>query len=1037
MSFLRAIAFLASGALAIGQRSTVNFDGSGILLASNTSFVNIYADPNDWPAVLRVCDDLAMDFGRITGTNGSVIHNGNGTGASLNASMIFNVTGRPSFGVISSGSASGGVIIAGTLGRSSVIDRLVAEGKLDVTGIEGSWEAYVSAIVHDPLLGVEEAMVIAGSDRRGSVFGLYSVSEQIGVSPWYYWADSPPQKHSSVYADNTTVIQASPSVKYRGFFINDEAPALTGWIDAKFPPSPWGPGFGAEFYASVFELLLRLRANYLWPASWNSMMNIDDPRTQALADEYGIVMGSSHTEPMMRATKEWSVFGDGPWDWTANNKSIYPFFVEGAERAKPYEGVLTMGMRGSGDTALAPGIQTELLEDVVATQTEILTALWGNDSVQNTDVVPQMWCLYKEVQGYYEAGMSVPEYMTLLWTDDNWGNIRRLPLKNETSRSGNAGVYYHFDYVGDPRNYKWINTIPLQKTWQQMNLAYERDARRIWVVNVGDIKPLELPISHFMDLAYDIKLWNERSVPSYLEMWAAREFGLEVAHNTAVLLNNYSIAAGRRKFELVDPATFSLINYDEADKNLDEWKAMQTTAQSIMDSLPAETQPAFFEMVYHPVTAGYVYYDIMISSARNNLYARQGRNSANSIAEHTHSQFKKDRELTEQYNGLLDGKWDHMMDQTHIGYEYWQQPMRQRLPGLRYNMPGESSLAGGMGVSVEGNNATVPGDDAFHQLSSQSLTMATFNPYGATSQWIEIYSMGADAFDFNISANGSFVQFSETTGHITPDGASDKRIYASFDWNSCPEGSGIVLVNISSIIANTSQYREETQYGTQYGMPQIMLPYENIKVPNNFTNGFVESDGHISIELEHYSAVTSESSEVQYKVIPGLSRTLSGVSLFPVTADSQSAPDSPGLEYKLYTFTDLSGGIEATPDLITGAGTGMSSPADLVNITIVTTPSLNTIPERPLKYAIQFDEEDIKTVQYVVDQPKGANPVGWLAAVANNAWMTTSNFTYSGHGEHTLRIWALEPNVVLNTAWIDLGGLRPSYLGPPESTRIM
>lgn len=319
---------------------------------------------------------------------------------------------------------------------------------------------------------------------------MYSVSEQIGVSPWYWFADSAPQQHSSIYAIDTTVVQGPPSIDYRGFFLNDEAPALTGYIMGKYPPSPYGPGYGAGFYHSVFELLLRLRANYLWPTQWNSMFNVDDPRSQAMADEYGIVMGTSHTEPLMRATKEWNEFGDGDWQWNTNNQSIRPFFVEGAERAKPYEVVYTMGMRGSGDTALAPGIETELLESVVAAQTEILSNIWGEDAVQNPSIVPQMWCLYKEVQGYYEAGMRVPDYITLLWAEDNWGNNRRLPIGNETERAGGSGVYYHFDYVGDPRDYKWINTVQLEKTWEQMHLAYERQARRIWVVNVGDLKPL-------------------------------------------------------------------------------------------------------------------------------------------------------------------------------------------------------------------------------------------------------------------------------------------------------------------------------------------------------------------------------------------------------------------------------------------------------------------------------------------------------------------------------------------------------------------
>lgn len=294
--------------------------------------------------------------------------------------------------------------------------------------------------------------IVTGSDRRGTIYGLYDVSEQIGVSPWYYWADSFPHQHSAIYAINTTKVQSSPSVKYRGFFINDEAPALTGYVNEKFGmvygSNYTGPGFIAPFYSSVFELLLRLRANYLWPAQWNSMFNVDDARTQALAHEYGIVMGTSHTEPMMRSTKEWSVFGEGAWEWATNNASIYPFFVDGAQRTKPYEGVITMGMRGSGDTALGAGIETALLGNVVATQRDILAQVFGNDSVSNPDVVPQMWCLYKEVQGYYEAGMQVPDDITLLWTDDNFGNNRRLPLANETSRTGGAGVYYHYDFVG-------------------------------------------------------------------------------------------------------------------------------------------------------------------------------------------------------------------------------------------------------------------------------------------------------------------------------------------------------------------------------------------------------------------------------------------------------------------------------------------------------------------------------------------------------------------------------------------------------------
>jgi hypothetical protein len=288
---------------------------------------------------------------------------------------------------------------------------------------------------------------MAGSDKRGTIYGLYDVSEQIGVSPWHWFADVPPKSRSSIYALRSTKAQKPPTVKYRGFFINDEAPALTGWANINYPKSAYGCAFGAEFYSHVFELLLRNRANYLWPAMWNGMFNVDDPRNQPLADAYGIVMGTSHTEPMVRATQEWTKVAKGSdagWQWATNNATLYEFFMEGAQRAKPYENVVTVGMRGYHDTAMSSDVQTGVLEAVVNAQEEIIDKVWGDASK-----VPQMWCLYKEVQDYFEAGMQVPDWVTLLWTEDNFQNIRRLPVGDEKKRSGGAGVYYvsHTLYV--------------------------------------------------------------------------------------------------------------------------------------------------------------------------------------------------------------------------------------------------------------------------------------------------------------------------------------------------------------------------------------------------------------------------------------------------------------------------------------------------------------------------------------------------------------------------------------------------------------
>jgi hypothetical protein len=399
-------------AAALGQSPTIAFEHGPdrIKLADSVAGPRILVDAADWPGVVRAAQALAADFGRVTGRNGTV---------ELLEGFPSNTTG------------GGGVIVAGTIGRSRLVDEALARTETPTDAVRGRWETYLTRVVSP------SALIIAGSDKRGAIYGLYDVAEQIGVSPWHFWADVPAAQHRAVYAlrSNASAVRGPPSVKYRGIFLNDEAPALTGWVNAKFPRGPHGSAYGADFYALVFELLLRLRANTLWPAMWDGMFGVDDPRNQPLADEFGVVMGTSHTEPFMRSTKEWSVFGEGAWQWHTNRARIEPFLREGARRARPFESVFTVGMRGTHDTPMSAGIEKELLQGIVEKQREIL----GEEGLLN---VTQVWCLYKEVLGYYDAGMTVPDDVTLLWADDNWGNIRRLPAEKERGRMGGGGVYY-------------------------------------------------------------------------------------------------------------------------------------------------------------------------------------------------------------------------------------------------------------------------------------------------------------------------------------------------------------------------------------------------------------------------------------------------------------------------------------------------------------------------------------------------------------------------------------------------------------------
>ncbi|KAF2010653.1 glycoside hydrolase family 115 protein [Aaosphaeria arxii CBS 175.79] len=991
-------------------KATIEFQNSNgsLLLASKESVVNVFVDGADWPGVLRAAHDVAIDFGRVTGLNGTLTASGKGN---KSAATIFNVTGiRPDWSVGSSGNGTGsstgaGTIIAGTIGNSSLIDALIKSGKLDVSNVEGEWESYVSAVVANPMNGTDEALVIAGSDKRGTIYGLYSISEQIGVSPWYWFADVAPKSHDAIYAVKSTKVQKTPSVKYRGFFINDEAPALTGWVNARYPKSQWNSAFGAQFYSHVFELILRSKGNYLWPAMWNGMFGADDLRNQPLADEYGVVMGSSHTEPMVRATKEWRIFGEGGesgWQWATNNASLYKYFTDGIERAKDYENVVTVGMRGYHDTAMSSDVQTSVLEAVVDAQQEILTNVLGDASK-----VPQVWCLYKEVQDYFEAGMRVPDHVTLLWTEDNWQNIRRLPVGNETERSGGAGVYYHFDYVGDTRNFKWLPTIQLQKTYEQMRLAKDRNADRLWVVNVGDIKPYEIPISHWFDLAYDIDAFDETSTPAWIEDWASRTFDSEHAKAISDIIDKYNFLSNMRKFELVEPQDYSVLNYQEADKLIAQWIEIGKKAQAIFDVLPESQQPSFYQTVLHPVLAGGNHVDIQVSSAKNIIYSGQSRNSANKLFQRVLDGMKTDHNLTRQYHTLLNGKWNHMMDQTHINYQgYWQQPMRQMTPYLRWVQTLERSLAGDMGVTVEGSNATIPGDDIWHSNGGGSLDLVPISPY-TPPRWIEIYSVGTQPFDWKIQAE-PFVKLSKSSGTISPDD-DDVRVYVEIDWTKAPTGTGKkTVLNITS----------STGYGTQYGMPTVNLPINNTVIPSSFTNGFVESSGQVAFEAEHYTRVTPIGN-LSYQLLPGLGRTLSAIKLNSNSEASAGLTSStaPLLEYDFYTFTP-------------------TTAAKALNVTLIFSPTLNINPKQPLAYIAQIDDKPEQRRQYVVDQPQPKFPAGWEFAVAQNAWKNVTSWGEVKPGAHTLKLWLVEPNVVLQKVVLDLGGVVYSHNGPPESFRV-
>ncbi len=625
-------------------------------VVTSSQTTSIYVDENDDWLVHKAASLLQNDIEMVTGKKPEII--------SALPSTIKNV------------------IIIGTIDRSSLMQKMVKGKKLDVANIKGKWETFKLQTINNPLKGIENAFVIVGSDKRGAAYGVFELSQEIGVSPWYWWADVPVKKKNEIFIKKGAYKFGPPSVKYRGIFINDEAPAFSGWTREKFG------GVNHLVYEKMFELLLRLKANYLWPAMWGNAFNDDDTLDPILANEYGIVMGTSHHEPMLRAQQEWKRYGKGTWDYTTNDSVLRAFWKKGIENMDHHESIVTIGMRGDGDKPMTQGTAIDLLEKIVADQRKIIEQVTGKPASQT----PQDWALYKEVQDYYDKGMRVPDDVTLLLCDDNWGNIRKLPKLLDKPRSGGYGIYYHFDYVGGPRNYKWINTNNIARVWEQMHLAYEYGVKNIWVVNVGDLKPMEFPISFFLDYAWNVNKWNEDNLRDYYTQWAEKQFGSTYAKEIGEILEKYSQYASRRKPELLDVKTYSITDYNEAEKVTDDWNELASKAEKINDELPAEYKDAFFELVLHPIKAFANLQNLYTAVAWNNYFAKENDTAANYDANEAKKFYKNDSLISAEYNQLNGGKWDHMMDQTHIGYRYWQEPRHQTMPEIKYVAIQDSSI---------------------------------------------------------------------------------------------------------------------------------------------------------------------------------------------------------------------------------------------------------------------------------------------------------------------------------------------------------
>jgi hypothetical protein len=942
--------------VAIGDASYVHHivEKGDFKLDNGAKSALMVIDSCDYWGVKRAAHDLQNDIERVTGHLPLLVHS-------------YKTSPKEA-------------VLIGTIGKSKIIDRLIATHQLKVDSVAGKWEAFTVQVVDHPMPGIERALVIAGSDMRGTIYGIYDLSEQIGVSPWYWWDDVNPI-HQSVLAIKKDFIKTDkPAVKYRGIFINDEAPCLAGWVK-----NFYGGVFNHHFYEHVFELILRLKGNYLWPAMWGKAFAIEDPKNPELANKFGIVMGTSHHEPMMRNQKEWAMFGHGAWNFETNRDELVHFWEQGIERNKNNEDIITIGMRGDGDEPMnneSIDHNIQLMQDIVATQ-ETIIARFLNPDVSK---VPQIWALYKEVQDYYDHGMKVPDYVTLLWCDDNWGNIRRLPSAKERLRSGGAGIYYHVDYVGGPRSYKWLNTVPITKIWEQMSKAYDYGADRVWILNVGDIKLLEYPISFFMDLAWKPQRWNRDNLMDYTRLWAAQSFGKEHENAIANMLMKYSAYNGRIKPELISPQTFSLLHYNEAARVVHDWRELAHQTDSLASIIPASQRDAYYELVQYPVDACANLNELYVDAGKNHLYASQGRTIANQYADSVKLLFAYDAHLTSIYHHQIDGgRWNGVIGQPHFGYTSWRDPVRNIMPKVD-SLPINNQI-GEMGIAVEGDAL------AFDGTSHNQLP--PFDSYSRATHFFDVFNKGTRPFAFMVVSDNDWIIPSIQQGTVK----LQQRVNVAIDWNKVPYGK-----NIQGVI---------TVGGNGKKIPVLISVFHPEYPQRNSLQGFVETNGYVSMDAIHYSKRFA-SNGVEWKEVPWYGRELSSMMPMPDTAASiTDLSKAPYLQYDFYLFSK--GPIE---------------------IDALIAPTLNNLPDAGMRFAVAFDDQPAQVVSISKISIAGENDDrSWSQSVINNIRVCKTKFLNTMEGYHTLRIYMIDPIVVLQKIVINAGGLQPSFLFPPESYR--
>ena len=1003
----------------------------------------LYIDPKDseYDGISLIAETLKSDLNRVIGEKvedeEKAVESENGLKIITDKSEI-----------------SGKVIIAGTYGENGngVINELIENGKIDVTDLQDKWECYLMQVVRSPMSGVEEALIIVGTNKRGTIYGLLHISEIIGISPWVWWADVLPSVQEKVVlpGEQCNLISKEPSIKYRGIFLNDEAPSLTTWTKNRYG------GRNEYFYRQVFVLLLRLKANYLWPSMWDDIFSEDgkdDKNANAkLADQYGIIMGTSHHEPCYRAGKEWSLYykndlgynsaqawnkynkpGEQGYDARVNQE-IEEFWSKGIERNKNYDNICTVGMRGENDSTLPaadnPPKYAELLNYIINKQKELL--------LNQKDTNPTQLVIYKEVEDAWYAGelynKDCMKNTYAMFCDDNWSYMRTLPTLEQQKTIAGLGMYYHFDYVGAPKSYTWVQNVQISRVWDQMSIAYDYGIDDVWIVNVGDLKPMELDISYFLDLAYDYETYGVNGyekLEEYKKNWALKQFyksdetGLskEDCETIASLISRYLDLQTKRKVEHVlynkaDSCSdmFSLDNYHEALDILEECEDIMKKAQEIYERVPDELKSSYYQLVYYPAMAVPNVLRIQIYAALNNKYANLGLLVANGYGQKCKDAISLDNELFDEYNNKMPGtiehgtKWNGMIScgqKYHIGLQQWDRDSGV-LPSLKNVQKGNDN---NMQVLVESIT------DSFKKIISNGgeATLPTFHNIKGEIYEIQLCTKGGQ-YNYAVNAEQDWINLAQNKYEDNKSSSLEgtvseiQSVYVSINWDKLEQnskgtitiksGSNTIKVNVEANVVDLTGIESKT-YVMTYG-------YATIDVAKY--NNLVEGKG-----------VNNEGKEVDNKflVIPDNGKYRSALRTISSTITYENANDlknAPYAEYKVYVPEDgtytLQSQFNPTSNLVYG--------------------------KVRLRYGLSIDGGNIEIIgtinnQYLAGTWKQGT---WTVDIEYNSRKSEKTNLNLKKGVHSIRYYQCDPNVALIRMVLYNGKLSNVYGSPVESPFI-